>query len=298
MQLVSIVIGTYNGEKYIETQLKSIVSQTYKNIEIIIVDDSSNDNTVAIINEFAEKHNNINIHPFKENVGYIKNFERGIALANGELISLSDQDDWWEPKKTEKLVANIKNHDLIYCDSSFVDEKLNSMDSSFSKIKNMINSNNPVHFLIDNCVSGHAALFKKELYNKATPFPKLIPHDWWLTFIASANNGVTYLNEPLVKYRHHQNNVIASNKKKKEKEIKLHERRHRIDVFYKNCPEALIKEKEIIGSINDAYKSFSIKNNFKRIIVFLKHQKELLIIIKKSNFKKIIFSINMFFKIK
>jgi len=298
MELVSVILGTYNGEKYIETQLESIITQSYKNIEIIIVDDSSKDNTVAIVNEFAKKHENIKIHAFKENVGYIKNFERGIAMAKGNLISLSDQDDWWEPTKTEKLVANIKQYDLIYCDSAFVDENLNSNNSSFSTIKNMVSSNNPVNFLIENCVSGHASLFKKELFNKATPFPELIPHDWWITYIAAVNNGITYLDEPLVKYRHHQNNVIASNKKKKVKSKKLLERRHRIHHFYNSCPDTLIEEKEIIRRINITYKSFSLKNNFKRIIVFLTFQKELLIILKKSNFKKTILSFNMFFKIK
>jgi len=298
MELVSIILGTYNGEKYIKAQLESIITQTYKNIEIIIVDDSSKDNTVTIVNEFAKKHENIKIHDFKENVGYIKNFERGIAMAKGSLISLSDQDDLWEPTKTEKLVENIKQCDLIYCDSAFVDENLKSVNSSFSAIKNTISSNNPVHFIIDNCVSGHASLFKKELFSKAIPFPELIPHDWWLTYIASINNGIVYFDEPLVKYRHHQNNVIASNKKKKEKSEKLYERRNRIHHFYKNCPDTLVHEKKIIKRINESYKSFSFKNNFKRIIVFLTYQKDLLIILKKSNFKKTVLSINMFFKIK
>jgi len=296
--LISIIIGTYNGEKHIKTQLESILNQTYNNLEIIIVDDASEDETVSIINLISKNHDNVYVHGFKDNLGYIKNFERGIALAKGNFIALSDQDDWWEPSKLEVLKKELKNNDIVYCDSSFVDEDLNSLGNSFSKIKNMISSNNPVHFLIDNCVSGHAMLFKKELFNKATPFPHLIPHDWWLTYIASLNNGVKYIDMPLVKYRHHENNVIASTKKKSKNTNRNNERRHRIEQFYNMCPEILTSEKKLLKALNNSYKSFSFSNNFKRSILFLNNQKNLLSIIKKSTFKKFIFSINMFFKIK
>jgi len=298
MNLISIVLGTYNGAKFIESQLKSILNQTYNDFEIIVVDDASQDNTLEIVNRFSNKHKNVFVYPFSENVGYIKNFERGIALSKGDFIALSDQDDWWETTKLEKLSANIKNNDLIYCDSAFVDENLKPLGKSFSKKKNMISSNNPINFLIDNCVSGHAALFKRELYNKAIPFPELIPHDWWLAYIASANNGVAYFDEPLVKYRHHQNNVIASIKKKAKNPNRLAERRHRIENFHKACPEKLIHEKKIISAIHNSYKKFSLTSNLKRVFLFLGNQKELLPILKKSTFKKTIFSINMFFKLK
>ncbi len=296
--LISIIIGTYNGEKHIGTQLESIINQTYNNLEIIIVDDASKDNTVSVIDLISKNHDNICIHSFTENLGYIKNFERGIALAKGELIALSDQDDWWEPSKIELLEKGLKNNDIVYCDSAFVDENLSPLNNSFSRTKNMISSNNPIHFLIDNCVSGHAMLFKKELFKKAIPFPELIPHDWWLAYIATINNGIKYVDKPLVKYRHHQNNVIASTKKKAKNTNRHTERRHRIEQFYNACPELLTSEKSFIKSLNNSYKSFSIGNNFKRSILFLKNQKDLLSIIKKSTFKKFIFSINMFFKIK
>jgi len=298
MELVSVIVGTYNGAEYIEAQLQSIIGQTYSELEIIIVDDASQDDTVPTLTSFAKKHNNISIHNYTENVGYIKNFERGIALAKGNFIALSDQDDWWEPTKIEQLKKQLKNNDLIYCDSAFVDENLKPLGKSFSTIKNMISSKNPINFLIDNCVSGHAMLFKKELFNKAIPFPELIPHDWWLTYIASVNNGVSYFDKPLIKYRHHQNNVIASMKKKAKNPNRLAERRHRIEIFHKACPEMFIHEKRVISAIHNSYKKFSFTNNLKRVILFLRNQKELLPILKKSTFKKTIFSINMFFKLK
>ena len=79
--LISIVIATYNGERFLRKQLDSIVSQSYQNIEIIAVDDCSSDNTLNILNEYAERYNNFIIVSNDHNLGYIKNFEKGFLLA-------------------------------------------------------------------------------------------------------------------------------------------------------------------------------------------------------------------------
>lgn len=298
MSLVSVVVGTYNGSKYIEAQLESILNQTYEISEIIVIDDNSDDNTVELVKSLSEKHQNIKIHAFDENLGYIKNFERGMALATGDLIALSDQDDWWHATKIEKLVANIGDSDVIYCDSIFTNEHLQPTGDGFSNGKNMLSTNNPLHFLIDNCVSGHAMLLKKSLFEKAIPFPVDVPHDWWLTFYASLNNGVLYFDEALVDYRHHDTNVIAETKTKKTKIEKLKERRSRMNAFY----EATLKNNhpltDTIFNFNKSYASNSLLNKTKRVFIFQKHKNDILAILKKSSFKKFIFCLNMFFKLK
>lgn len=298
MSLVSVVIGTYNGSKFIEAQLQSIIHQTYSNIEIIIADDASQDNTVEIVQTIADKHSNINIHAFNENLGYIKNFERGMALAKGDFIALSDQDDWWLDTKIEKLVSNIGNHDIIYCDSAFTDENLKPNGDSFSKGKHMLNSNNPLHFLIENCASGHAMLLKKSLFDKTIPFPKTIPHDWWLTYNATLNNGIYYFDDALVHYRHHDNNVIAENKTKKSSQTKQTERRERLKAFYIAAHQNNHPLANTIYQFHKSYTSFALTNNIKRVVLFSKHKNDILAILKKSSFKKSIFCINMFFKLK
>jgi glycosyltransferase involved in cell wall biosynthesis len=193
-KLISIIMATYNGEKYINTQLDSIINQTYKNIEIIIVDDLSNDNTVELVKKYISKHKNIRLYINQKNLGYIKNFEKGSKKANGDFIAFSDQDDFWIPNKLERLMSEIGNHDVIYCDSELVDENLNSLHENISKNHNFISSSNPINFAIKNCVSGHAMLIKKELLNSSYEFPELIPHDWWLTFLAASKNGVVFFN--------------------------------------------------------------------------------------------------------
>lgn len=296
--LISVVVCTFNGEKYIEDQLQSIIQQTYSNIEIIVVDDGSHDNTVEIVNKIASSYPNIQLFNFKKNLGYIKNFERGIELSKGQYIALSDQDDWWHPEKIEISFNNLKEHDIIYCDSIFTNENLTPTGESFSSIKNLINSNNPLNFLIDNCVSGHAMLFKRDLFDEAKPFPENIPHDWWLTFCASLKNGIVYIDKPLVKYRFHQNNVIAKNKTKKTKSKKTLERKNRLQEFSNKAVKLRHDKKNIITEINNSYRKPSFFKSVKRMNLFFKYKNEILVILKKSLLKKQIFCFNMLFKLK
>lgn len=297
MQLVSIVLCTYNGEKYISSQLDSIINQTYSNTEIIIADDNSTDNTLEIIKQYAQKNTNIRVFNFQDNVGYIKNFERGIAQAKGNYIALSDQDDWWYPNKIEVLLDNIGNNHLIYCNSEFTDENLKTKQETFLTKKNLIQSNNPLDFVMYNCVSGHAMLFKKDLFEIAKPFPLGIPHDWWIAFCASFSLGVSYYNEILVKYRHHQNNALVNKKTKTSKKERNNKRKHRVKSFYLKCPKKL-KEKLVLKQLHESYKSFSFLNNIKRVTLFIKHKKHFFRISKKSNLSKNKLIANMFFKIK
>lgn len=298
MSLVSVVVSTYNGSRFIETQLQSIIDQTFSKIEIIVVDDASTDHTVKLVEAMSETHPTISVHAFKDNVGYIKNFERGIALAKGDYIALSDQDDWWDSTKIEKLQSNIGQHDMIYCDSLFTNETLEPNGISFSKAKHMLNSNNPLHFLIDNCVSGHAMLFKRSLFDASRPFPSHIPHDWWLTYCATLFHGICYYDEALVKYRFHDTNVIASNKTKKTANEKKTERQSRLQTFYDMARQNNHPLTGTIKKFNNSYRSLSLKNNINRVILFSNYKNDVLAILKKSSFKKFIFCLNMFFKLK
>ena len=120
--LVSVVLATYNGELFIEEQIKSILQQTYSPIELIIVDDASTDNTLSILHQFEATHSCIRLFTSERNLGYIKNFEKGMLLATGEYIALSDQDDIWEVGKLCRLMEETGNHELIYSDSLLIDE--------------------------------------------------------------------------------------------------------------------------------------------------------------------------------
>lgn len=201
--LVSIALCTYNGAKYLRRQLDTLVGQTYPAIEIVAVDDGSTDDTVAILNEYAGRYPFIKIYQNPQNLDYVKNFERAIGLCTGAYIALADQDDIWDTDKLQLLVDNIGDNALIYHDSEFVDEQGVSLNKKLSQFRNFYAGNNANVFLLENCVSGHALLFKRELLTYFAGFNTVIFHDHWLAYIASNSGGITYIPQTLVKYRQH-----------------------------------------------------------------------------------------------
>lgn len=209
---ISVVLCTYNGAAFIEEQLNSILAQTHKIDELIIVDDKSTDDTIIIIKSIAEKFPFIKIHENHERFGAIKNFEKALRMAKNELIAVSDQDDIWHPQKIEKLVENFSESKLlIYCNSvRFVDNpdfsaKTNPRYMRFQGIDGR-------QIFIFNSVSGHAMILRKKLLQYALPFSENVMYDWWMAVVAAYNGGVQYLSEVLVLQRVHKNNVSVNDK--------------------------------------------------------------------------------------
>lgn len=219
---IDILMATYNGEKYLEEQLDSILNQTYKNIKIIISDDCSKDRTREILKKYEEDER-VEVHYQKENQGYIKNFEYLVKQVKSPLFMLSDQDDVWQPEKIEKTYEKLKEEDadLVFGDLEVVDENLNTIHSSFGdfmllnrRIKKYINSYK-VNYLY-NSVTGCTTLCKKEMISKMLPFPnnsEYVPHDHWMGIMAGVNGKLAYVPETYIKYRQHGNNQIGTERR-------------------------------------------------------------------------------------
>lgn len=215
--LVSIALCTYNGEKYLEEQLDSLIGQTYPNLEIIVVDDCSKDQTLSILKDYAERFPRLSIFQNESNLGYIKNFEKAILLCKGDFIALSDQDDIWSIHKIELQMDAVGNSLLIYHDSEFIDQQGMPLHKKMSDLINMIQGDNFKPLLFFNSVSGHACLFSRELIQHTLPFPKGLFHDRWLAFAATNLGEIKYLDRALVNYRQHENsdtNILKLERKK------------------------------------------------------------------------------------
>ena len=121
---VSIIIPNYNCEKYLISCLNSIECQTYKKIEVIIVDDGSNDSSLDIINSYKKesKYEVITIFQFNQNAAVARN--RGIDVSNGEYLFFLDSDDeLYAPNVIEKMVSFIDKYDLLLCNYEIVDDE-------------------------------------------------------------------------------------------------------------------------------------------------------------------------------
>jgi glycosyltransferase involved in cell wall biosynthesis len=218
--LVSIIVATFNGEKYIEEQLMSLVHQTYKPIEIIVTDDCSEDTTVDKVRRLAGQYPNIELHKNEYNLGYQKNFEKGIRLAKGDYIALCDQDDVWSIEKIQVLLDSIGHHTLVYSNSLLVDREGKSLGQTMKEhlgMKELISAKNPYFFMVKNCVSGHALMFRSDLVERILPFPDSVKYDQWIALIASVKTGIVFVDKPLVSHRLHETNAVINKERRQER---------------------------------------------------------------------------------
>lgn len=203
-------MATFNGERFIDEQLDSILPQLSDKDEIVISDDSSTDSTVKRI----KKRNDPRIVIF-ENQKFrnpIQNFENAIKNSSGDLIFLADQDDVWEGSKIQKMKENLEDHDLVLCDCALTDSELNVLiPSYFKKYKS---SKGFFRNLKKNSYIGSCLAFNRKIKHLALPFPKNIPmHDYWIGMTAEIFGNVCFLNEPLVLHRIHEKNVSQTGSK-------------------------------------------------------------------------------------
>lgn len=119
---VSVIIPTYNSEQYIAQALESVLTQTYRNLEVILIDDASHDLTVEIAHGFQDRRVKIFSNSQNRGVSYGRNF--GIRQAQGKWIALLDSDDWYAPHRLEKLIAlgEAQDADLIADDLLLVND--------------------------------------------------------------------------------------------------------------------------------------------------------------------------------
>ncbi len=302
--LVSVVMATYNGERFIGAQLESILTQTYAHLEIIIVDDGSTDRSYTLLEEYAQKDQRIKLFRNEKNLGYVKNFEKGLSLATGDYIAPSDQDDVWLPEKIEVLINGIGNATIAYCDSSLINENGILIGKKLSDIKRLVDFNDCLNFLVGNSAPGHAMLIKKELVRNSIPLAPMIPHDHWLGFVATLYQGIKFIDQPLVYYRQHNSSVFgavkvkdSSGERRVKKRKDLDAIRQRVALMYEKCKILEHKETEFFRRCSKAYESFILIHNFNRMYLFFSCNKRILAYKKRSLLRRWLYCIKMFFTI-
>jgi len=291
--LVSIILCTYNGEKFLKEQLDSLINQTYSNFEIIVSDDCSTDNTRIVLNDYAHI-SNVHLYYKKQNEGYIKNFETAASLCNGTFIAFSDQDDIWVPNKIETLVNNIGTYLLVYSDSLLVNELGESLNKKLSDISVMYSGKSTRGFILWNVVWGHTMLIKKELLECCLPIPNNIPHDIWMAFKATTLSGIVYVNEVLTYYRQHSNTVtrITYNKdqvaKRRAYEERFKEFETKLNWFKIMRDHERFEEKTFYTNLVNFYAEKNKAFSWKLFFFMLKHHKDLFMFRRKKLLSQII----------
>ncbi len=208
---------TYNGEAYLPAQLESIASQTRLPDELVISDDASSDKTLDIAKEFAAcAPFPVRLNVNENNLGVVKNFEKAIALCEGSIIALSDQDDVWLPHKLGRLEQTMSSNGaaLVFSDAHVVDDELNLTgqrlwEFTFKKAdRALMASGKGVQVLLKrSVVTGATMAFSSALRKMLLPIPAMghLIHDNWIALLVAASSKVAFIDEPLMNYRQHSN---------------------------------------------------------------------------------------------
>ena len=218
MEKIDILLATYNGSKYLSEQIDSLINQTYKNINIIVRDDGSTDNTVEIIEEYEKKDSRVRLLSDNlGNLGFVRNFEELMKNSTSEYLMFSDQDDIWYNNKVETSYKRIKAIEekngkscpiLVHTNSKIMNYETRTKSLFISDCaKNSSFENSFFNFF----VQGSTMLINGSLKREALPFSKEVYlHDRYLHLIAEFIGIRSYIDVPTMDYRQHSNNEIGS----------------------------------------------------------------------------------------
>ncbi|MBN2457195.1 MAG: glycosyltransferase family 2 protein [Sedimentisphaerales bacterium] len=220
---ISILLATYNGEKYLSQQIDSILTQSNQNLQLLIRDDGSTDQTVKIIEDYAAKHTD-KIELIKDDSGHLgltENFARLLEHAKSSYIMFCDQDDVWLPNKIEITLNLMKSAEAIYPDKPIlVHTDLKIVDSNLKPIAesmwfhqriNPIISNSLYKIMAKNIVTGCTMMINKKARDICLPVPSVARvHDWWIAINVEKYGKIVSLSLPTVLYRQHRTNIIGT----------------------------------------------------------------------------------------
>lgn len=199
--LISVIMPAYNCEKYIENSVNSVLTQSYTNFELIIIDDASTDNTVNIVKNIMEKDTRVKLVKNVRNIGVALTRDRGIEHAEGEWIAFLDSDDIWRQEKLEEQmkVYEETNSNFIFTGSSFMNEEGEMYYRNFHVPRQVSYK----QLLKQNVISCSSVMIKKEYLVKYKMQNDKIHEDFgvWLRVLKQEKIVAFGLNQPLIIYR-------------------------------------------------------------------------------------------------
>lgn len=226
---ILVLMGTYNGAKFLGDQIDSIANQTEPNINLLVSDDGSNDGTPELLNSVQKTWDKGQVTILGgPQEGFPENY-RQLILESGsdhDYYAYSDQDDYWHPGKLEKAISCLEQNAGggagLYCGrTQIVDEMGNKkgMSSLFSEPPSFKNA------IVQSIAGGNTMVMNKaarDLLAEACRRTRFVTHDWWAYQVVSGAGGrIFYDPEPMVDYRQHPENSIGANSSWRARMIRL-----------------------------------------------------------------------------
>ena len=226
--LVSIVVASYNHAEFLVQRMESLINQSYQNIEILVIEDCSPDNSLEVLRKY-EAHPKVKLIVREKNGGWVAVSNQGVDLSVGEFVLFANCDDDCEPRMIERLVDAMKVHPsagIAFCRSLLVDQHGHVLGDDFTirersfrarcVTDTLLTQHEMSRFLLHSCVIPNlsAALIRKECFRTAG---KLSPDyrvcsDWDLFFRIATRYDVAYIAQPLNKFRQHDTTIRSVTK--------------------------------------------------------------------------------------
>lgn len=215
-------MAAYNGEAYIEEQVRSILKNGFKDFVIHVYDDGSTDTTRNILRRLSlEYPDKVCFFANEKNKGVIRNFMEGAYIADSPYVMFCDQDDVWLPDKLSKTLQKMKELEsrkganvplAVFTDAKVVDKELGEIHPSFHSSSHLDTAKTDLpHLLMENKLIGCTMMINAAMAKRLSIVPKgLRMHDWWIGLIAAALGEMDYLPEATLLYRQHEKNVVGS----------------------------------------------------------------------------------------
>jgi glycosyltransferase involved in cell wall biosynthesis len=216
--MISVALACYNGEKFIKEQIYSILNQKDVELEIVICDDCSTDNTVKIIKEIQKEDQRVFLFENEKQLGVVKNFEKAIGLCKGEFIALSDQDDVWNENKLKIQLLELSKYDefdkpiLIAHDLEIMSYDLKTSGGSFWEKFKIKFSKKPFNCFFSNSLTGCTVFTRTDDLKKALPFEECILHDHQIYIYYQVFGDIKPIKNKLIQFRRHESNVTTTTK--------------------------------------------------------------------------------------
>ncbi len=210
--MISIIMPTYNAETFISESIHSVLSQTYTDWELLVIDDCSTDHTAAIVHEFIISHPNIRYHKNTNNLGAGGSRNIGITLSKGSWIAFLDSDDLWHPNKLKLQLQCADEHQasFTFSGSSFINEYGKAL-SYYLEVPAVITYK---ELLKQNIISCSSVMIRKEIIVDYPMLSDPSVHEDFVTWLRILKEQIPFangINQPLLHYRVHQSSK-SSNK--------------------------------------------------------------------------------------
>ncbi len=226
MTIVNVLLATYNGEKFLQAQIESIINQTYSDWKIFARDDCSKDRTVDILREYAATYPDqfYLIDNSDGNLGFVQNFSRLLEVVESGYFMFCDQDDIWMPNKLEYFVGRMleierdsgqKTPILLHSYYETIDRAGNLL---FVKDNASLKYRKNIHIkkiAIKNVATGCVSMGNFALCERIRPIPAAIRyHDWWAAMVASVSGHIEFLPQATIYYRQHDESLVGARRRK------------------------------------------------------------------------------------